>query len=182
MPEVVIRHDHIVLDACCIINIAATGELDQIRAAIPPRFVASTYVLQREALTYINTSGDEIPINLSESVQKGLILEAAIDYSNENESNYIVAFEAANLDTGEAESAAIAINRNWALATDDKRAIKIVTQVAPGIQILTTPELIKCWADNLGVSDHLVKKAVQSIRRYVPPITHPLFSWWNSYL
>jgi predicted nucleic acid-binding protein len=182
MLEVVIRHDHIVLDACCIINIAATGELDHILEAIPPRFVVSSYVMKREVLTFINTSGGEIPINLTETVAKGLILEADIDYSNESDANLIVALEASNLDTGEAESAAIAINRNWAIATDDKRAIKVITQAAPKIQILTTPELIKCWVDKLSVPDHRVRKAVQSIRRYTPPITHPLFNWWKSYL
>lgn len=182
MPEVVIRHDHVVLDACCIINIAAAGELEPILQAIPPQFAASSYVIKREVLTFMNANGDEIPINLDEAVAKGLILEAVVDFSTENESNYIVEFEAANLDTGEAESAAIAINRNWAIATDDKRAIKVIVQAAPQIQILTTPELIKSWADNFSVPDNRVRKAIQSIRRYAPPITHPLFNWWKSYL
>lgn len=182
MPELVIQSDHIVLDACCIINFAATGKFDNIIEAVPSQCVVATYVMKHEVLSFINIYGQEAPISVNGLVQKGLMLEVGIDYADEKEANYIVAFEADNLDSGEAESAAIAINRDWAIATDDKRAIKVIAQTSPKTHILTTPELIKHWVDKFDVNDDVVKQAIKSIRKYTPPLTHPLVDWWKKYL
>lgn len=182
MVEVVIRHDSVVLDACCIINIAATGEFENILETLPTQFVVSSYVSKFEVLSYIDENGSEIPISLDVMIKKKLILEANIDYSNEEESNYIIALEAEKLDRGEAESAALAINRKWAIATDDRRAVKVIGRLSPKTQILTTPELVKYWVDRIEISENRIKQVIKSIRRYVPPKDHPLVEWWQKYI
>lgn len=182
MPEIIIRDSHVVLDACCIINLAPTGEFDSILSAIPTQFVVASYVLKQEVLSYVDMSGQEIPFDLSGIIQNSLILEVDIDYSQEDEPNYVVTFAAQNLDAGEADSAAIAINRGWAIATDDRRAIKVISQTSPKTQIVTTPELMKFWVDKLDIPETRVKQAVKSIRKYAPPNSHPLINWWKKYL
>lgn len=182
MVEVVIRHDHVVLDACCIITIASTGEFERIIQALPAQCVVASYVLNNEVLSYIDIEKREIPIELGDLIKMGLIQDIGIDYSQEDEANYVVAFEAQNLDSGEAESASIAINRGWAIATDDKRAINVISQASSRTQILTTPELVKYWVDNIGVSEDELRQVIRSIRRYIPPNNHPLYAWWQQYL
>lgn len=182
MPEVVIRHSAVVLDACIIINLAATGEFEGILETLPTRLIVTAYVLKHEVISYINAEGQEISVNLALQVEKGLLQAVALDTSTEDEADYVVAFEAQRLDAGEAQSAAIAINRGWALATDDKRAIKIVPQTSPNTQIMTTPELMKLWADQGNMTRERIRQAIRSIRRYLPPDTHPLAVWWKQFL
>lgn len=105
-----------------------------------------------------------------------------LDLSNETEAALAVELEAQNLDRGEAQSAAIAIVRHWAIATDDKRAVNVIGAISPATQIVTTPELLKWWAEGLNIPEVRVKQAIQAVRRYVPPKNHPLLNWWQQHL
>lgn len=172
------NHVAVMLDACCIINLAATGEFDNIVRSLAVRSLVSSYVVQYEVLSYIDNDDDEIEIDLSPSIKKQVIAEVGLDLSTEAEADYILYFEQNRLDPGESETAAIAINRGWAVATDDKRAITLIRSVSASTQILTTPELIKHWADEMQLPPIKLKQILGSIRKYVPPKNHPLRAWW----
>ena len=89
---------------------------------------------------------------------------------------------AAVLDDGEAVTGAIAVHRNWAIATDDKAAIRVFNQMAPQLQIITTPELIKYWAEKCQPSAQTIHNCLQNIEvgaRYRPGRQHPLYTWWQ---
>lgn len=181
MTEVVIHPDYLVLDACCIINLAMTGELEPILEAVAAQCMIVTYVLKHEALTYFNAAGEETSIQLEDMLKKGIIQETELDLTNECETDTFVSLQV-GLDEGEARSAAIAICRQWGIATDDKRAIRDIQHLSSKTQILTTPELIKYWVNKHSIPDTRLKQAIQAIRRYMPPKNHPLLSWWMQYI
>ena len=61
---------------------------------------------------------------------------------------------AARLDDAEAECLAIAKTRGWMLATDDRPARRLAAELA--VELLSTPEIVKAWADKTGVADELL--------------------------
>ena len=85
-----------------------------------------------------------LSINLRPLVAQGLI--RAVSPDSETEENSFVNF-AAELDDGEAVTGAIAMHRNWGIATDDRKARRVFARTNPHVQLLSTPELIKHWAD-----------------------------------
>jgi predicted nucleic acid-binding protein len=172
---------HLVLDACCIITLAATGEFEGILKALSMQAVVVTHVVRHEALSYIDAAGAEIPIHLNPLLTNGLLIRADVDTTSEAEPELVIALESEKLDAGEARSGAIAINRGWAIATDDKRAIRVISERASDLVILSTPDLLKRWADGQNIVEDQLRAAIQRIRRYTPPKAHSLFEWWQGH-
>jgi predicted nucleic acid-binding protein len=86
---------------------------------------------------------------------------------------------AVKLDDGEAECFAIAKSRGWLLATDERPTEKLAK--LHGVSIITTPELVKHWADKSKASEEEVAKVlwnIQTYAHYFPRKTLPMHSWW----
>jgi predicted nucleic acid-binding protein len=87
---------------------------------------------------------------------------------------------ATTLDDGEAACLAIAKARGWTLATDDRKGRREAGNL--GVQVITTPELVKAWADATKSGHAAVTKmlrAIQDYARFAPHRTMPLHSWWT---
>lgn len=92
---------------------------------------------------------------------------------------------AASLDDGEAITGAIAVHRDWAIGSDDRRAIAFFAKVAPQLQRISTLELMKHWADTTEQPPDAVRAALRNVRareKYEPHVTHPLYAWWRTYM
>jgi hypothetical protein len=77
---------------------------------------------------------------------------------------------------------AIATHRNWAVATDDKKAIKFLSQRSPSMEIISTPEILKYWSEKANIEPLKLSIALNNIRvkaRYYPDKNHLLKSWWE---
>jgi hypothetical protein len=88
------------------------------------------------------------------------------------------------MDDGEAITGAIAICRDWAIGTDDKKAINFFTKNEPQVPILSTLEFIKYWVDTTGPMTGLVQNVLQNVRmkaRYEPDKNHSLYDWWHMF-
>ncbi|MGB3512742.1 MAG: hypothetical protein WBA93_26695 [Microcoleaceae cyanobacterium] len=88
-----------------------------------------------------------------------------------------------NLGDGEAATCSIGFHRQWAIATDDKRAISFIKQETSHLQILSTPEIMKHWSETAKVDLSILCEALNSVKengRYSPPKSHTLKSWWES--
>ena len=183
MPELTFSHDHLLLDACCVINLYASFQMEPILSAIPIQVAISDYVKDQEALTILggpdeDVSKEVIPVEVQPMVDSGLIEVVILDIEGESETYVNLA---ADLDDGEAISGAIAIHRNWGIGTDEKKATNIFKRDAPQIQVISTPELVKHWADSDNPSSEEISKALNNIHwraRYIPNISHDLYSWW----
>ena len=179
-------HDCIILDACCIINLYACRQMRAILETIPKNLAVAAYVKDQEVLNIYSGPLDNVEasselIELQPFIDDNLLL--LVDIENEGEENMYLNF-AARLDDGEAITGAIAVNRNWAIATDDLASIKLFQKSAPQIALVSTLDLVKYWVDTKNPNENIIREALLNIRvrgRYEPHRNHPLNEWWQKF-
>jgi hypothetical protein len=183
-PSITFAHDCIILDACCVINLYASGRIREILEAVPTSVSIATYVHEQEAL-FVGTSdgsGGKERIDLEPLIDQGLI--RSVQPETEEENITFVDFAAELGDDGEAMTGAIAVHRNWAIGTDDRGAIRFFHRAAPQFQIISSLELIKDWTDVLELSADEICSVLRNVRicgRYQPHDAHVLAAWWQSF-
>lgn len=178
------QRDYLILDACVLLNLKATGIIQDILGVIAQNVVIC--VLVKEESFYLRKEED---INESESVDIDDLINQGIiqlcDFENIDEQNLFVNL-AAELDDGEAMSMAIALSRNCHLATDDKKARRIFNENAKDNKLLTsTTDLIKEWAENENIDDLTIKSILLKVERkasFRPPKSDINLQWWNDIL
>lgn len=187
----------IFLDACCAINLLACGAAEEILRGLPFEFSVTPRVLEKEVL-YVRddheTESEEAAgvgagmleppegavqeIRLQPLVDSGA-LHAASPLSVEELETFISL--ALELDDGEAETAAAAIHRGAGVATDDRKAIRVLGMQTPPVSVHRTSSLIKRWASASSVSDERVRGVLQAIEHlasFVPARDDPERGWW----
>ena len=172
------------LDACCLINLYATGRLRDIAWHSPYAFWVADYVLKQEAVIYrrseaASASVEKIPIDLSPLLDEGLIQAMALE-NPEWESTYV--YIAQFVDDGEAITGALAFHCGASIATDDKKARRVLREIVPSVPQVSTLDLLKQWMDAASVSDIAMREALIAIKtnaNYVPSPRDPLYSWWQ---
>jgi hypothetical protein len=170
----------VILDACCSLNLVATGRAGDILRQLPYRFCLS----QRgrgETLYLRAPDGDEREsVDLQPFFDDGLLTVEAL--AGTSEETLFVEF-GAHVADGEAEAAALAVNRGYILATDDRKARRIVLERHTALRLIGTLELLHAWQEAAGPPDAIVSDALQRISvraTYRPRRTHPLWDWWNN--
>jgi hypothetical protein len=184
--EVVFTQDCIILDACCIINLYASGEMESILKAISKSVAVAAYVRDHEALRILSGVDGAVTqrfeqIDLQPLIDCGLLVVVSPESEAEN-----IAFVnfAVVLDDGEAITGAIALHRNWSIGSDDRKAISFFNQHAPHLQMISTPELVKYWVDIAHPPLETIRLALQKIRlkaKYEPHLRHKLYLWWQKH-
>ncbi|SRR5260221_7477716 len=186
MSDVLFTYDGVILDACVIINLYASGHMQSILASIPKPVSIAAYVYEMEAQRIYTGPDEDVAketelINLQPIVERKLL--HVVPLENGPESAAAVSFSAATrLDTGEAISAAIAVHRSWSLATDDKMAISFFARQVPQLHLISTPQLLKHWVDVTRPHSIVTGLAIENIRkraRYEPHHDHSLYEWWK---
>lgn len=177
-----IETSHVILDACCILNFSASGNLLGILESIPARVTVSLVVKQEELKKLPGVEDEENAgaKELEAAIAKKLLV--VVDFESEEEEatyiNYAVA-----LDDGESATGAIAFHRGWAIGTDDKRAKSFFARNAPDIQIISTLEMVKHWSETAEIDPPALRDVLRAIRvqgRYMPRQNHPLRDWWET--
>ncbi len=178
------QRNYLIIDACVILNLIATGMIEQILSVIAQNSMIC--VLVKNESLYLRKEDE---INDTEPIDiEGLITQELIqvcDCETVAEQQLFVNF-AAVLDDGEAMSLAIALSRNWHLATDDKKARRIFSENAQNDKLLvSTSDLIKEWAENENIGDLAIKPILLKVERkasFRPPRSDPNLQWWNDIL
>ena len=173
------------LDACCIINLYATGHIEDILHRLPFRFAVSRLVAEREALSVRRAGGpggqrDQEPVSLSELESSGALNIMELNSPEEKAAFTRFAIE---LDDGEASVCALALHRDGGVATDDRRALRALA--AAGLSTLQTPELLFEWARLERIREDQVRKALRAIRdraSFIPRKSAPHFLWWKGFI
>ena len=177
----------ILLDASCLLNLYATGRLREIAMTLLYQLVVADYVLEQEAI-YVRLPGSEglyderAPVDLYPLVDEGLIQVMRLEQPPE-ESTFVDL--AALVDDGEAVTGALALHRGCSIATDDRKARRVLGERAPGVPLVSTLELLKLWADEATVPDIELRAAMAEMRSgasYVPGDRDPLYTWWRTVL
>lgn len=172
----------LLLDACCVINLAATGRMADILTAFSTRFSVADRVVDKA--TYLLAEGDGAvtrprePIDLQPLIHSGLLTPVRLD--TDAEIRAFVSF-AAGLDDGEAITCAIAMLRGYALATDDRKVLGVMQAADPTAHIVTTAAIIKAWAEKAAMPPADVRQTLLAIQRrahFFPASRDPLHEWW----
>jgi predicted nucleic acid-binding protein len=174
----------IVLDACCILNLCASGYFIQILESIPTKFMVAKLIYEKELISLQNLSeGNEGSLQFETAIARGLLVIVDFESEPEDEAEQFVNY-AARVDDGEAATCAIAIGRNWSIATDDKKAISFAKGISPKLKVFSTLELIKYWSIKESIPVDILSTVLTNVRikaRYgPPPKNHPLYTWWQS--
>ncbi|MDA1229650.1 MAG: hypothetical protein O2856_02655 [Planctomycetota bacterium] len=172
--------DDVVIDACCMINLYAPGDLRARLLALGRKWYVPS-VVASEALYIHQVQSDgttvKIMIELQSLIDDGTVhLCDAIEGA---ELDLFVEF-ASQCDDGEAMALAIAKSRGWNVAADDRKAIRLAGEHS--ISVLTTPDLMKSWADTVDAAPEELRQALERIEKlasFLPPSRHHLHKWWN---
>jgi len=182
-----VQDRRILLDACCLINLFASAHVEDILSTIPAPFGVAAAV-RREALYILSEHVDEEPLNEPEPVSVEPLVASGLltilhPESEQEEATYIDF--AADLDDGEAMTCALAIHRSYDIATDERKAIRILGERAPQVVIYTTASLVRWWVETGHIDPQSVGNALDAIQvrgRFRPGRNDPLLSWWESML
>lgn len=171
----------VVLDTCCLVNLAAIdGTLDCLASfkliwylptavqteGVFIRAAADSREVQRIDLTTFITNGTVQICSPADDAEHALYVELAL-----------------NLGDGEAMALAIAKNRGWKVATDDRKARNKADAV--GVSVVTTPELVQRWASDAARSRAEVAMAlrrIETLARFSPAENSPAAKWWRDLL
>ena len=174
----------IILDASCLLNLYASGRLQEIAQALPQPLAVVDYVIQQEALYIRRRSPDHDQeerelVNVEPLVSAGLI--QVMKVNDEAEATTFVDL-ASEMDDGEALTCALAVHRQCDVATDDRKAQKILSARAPQVLVTSTLVLVKQWAELAGITKAELRAVLLNIRsgaNYYPGERDPLYAWWS---
>jgi len=175
----------VVLDACCVINIFATGQSEEIFGVLPYQFFITRFVVEQEALRLRSPDNDlskEEAILFNGCVTSGLL--TILPEPTEVELAEFVRFSTV-LDDGEAWTYAVALTQDFAVATDDRKAIRVLNRWAPKVSVVQTSELLYDWAQATRAPDAQLRVALAAVRdraRFIPRKGAPNAEWWRSHL
>jgi predicted nucleic acid-binding protein len=172
--------DDRIIDTCCLLNLFASGEPKAILRHWGVVHVSEH--VRSEALlirAYDNESPPQLiskPIDLTGYIADGVISICRLEHEREFE---LFVKLAQQLDDGEASVLAIAKERGWIVATDDRKARRIATE--HNISTVSTSQMIYAWTEADNVSDQQVGALLRNIQqfgRFAPRRTAPLHDWW----
>lgn len=169
-----------VIDACCLVNLCTAGDLGLMIEPMGLTWYLPTAVIEEALFTYDLDEGGHPtarPIDLRSCIASGVIQVCSVRDAEEIKRYVRLASE---LDDGEAMALAIASYRGWMLATDDRKTIRFAESLR--VRVLTTPELIKRWADGKAAeTDELrdVLRRIQLLASFTPRRSGPLYEWWT---
>jgi predicted nucleic acid-binding protein len=174
-----------IVDSCCLINLYATGQLVSLLSE-PESVLYVPDIVVEESLYVIMPDENDRRNRVREEIDLSVAFKAGVlrrcDLQGDAESELLIRF-ATQVDDGEAVCLAIAKNRDWTVATDDRKAQRLAGEAE--ISVVTTPELVKRWADATKASDEEISRAVCRVRdcaRFVPRQGSILYDWWTARL
>ncbi len=169
-----------ILDACVLINLLASGEMEAILgSAARTSFICSA--VEKEAI-YLRTDDPNSPtelVHLAPYVEAGLL---TVCHTEGDEEAQLFVDYASVLDDGEAMSLAIALARGFVLATDERKARRLFLEAAGSPQrLVSTSDLIRGWAEGKHALAGRLKTALARVEgraRYLPPADDANYNWW----
>ncbi len=172
----------VILDACGILNLYASGQFESILTSIPNEWYVPLAV-ERESQHYRQPDPTDheklikVPIDLLPTINGGLL--SRCNCEGDEETDLYIQLAARIGDDGESMGLAIAKCRGWSVLTDDKKARRIAQEL--GVVVINTTTIIRQWAEStqLGVADLAVAlAAINRYANYKPGRGTENFDWW----
>jgi hypothetical protein len=180
--------DGVILNACCLRNICASGCMAAILEACPiPAMIARVVYDQEQPLRILREHQEGAGlvvehIDLQPILHAGVLVMVSL--TSEAEEAKMIDL-ATILEDGEATTAALALQRGWAIGVDGPATTVLLRQHFPGVQIVSTPILMQQWVEHSRPPSRTLRGALQHIHQgtgYAPPVHHPLYPWWQEVL
>jgi hypothetical protein len=170
------------IDACCLIDLLASGNAEAILRASRltwhlPRAVQGEIQYLRQHDPAQPGQIVKVPADLSGLISSGVV--TVCDPANQQELDRFTHYAAVFRSDGEAMCLALAEQRKWVVATDDRKAIRVAKQAA--LTVISCPELLKAWADATGPDQAALNRVLQDIQvlaQFKPNPTMPEYRWW----
>jgi len=186
MPGILPAGSLLLLDACCVINLFATGRCEEILRRLPYAFATSRLIAKTEILSL--AAGRPSAPSKREVIPSARLEDsddiAVLDLRGQEEVARFVRF-ADYLDRGEASVCTLAVTRGGVVATDDRKTLSFLRRMTPQVPTIQTPEILWEWAGLSRVSDAeigVVLRAVRDRARFLPRRNAPHFDWWERFL
>ena len=174
------------IDACCLIDLLTAGVAEDILRAsgFTWRLPAGVKAEIRYRRQYDpNQPGKtiQVPVDLSPLIASGLLTECSPQ--TQPELDRFVQYATIFRSDGEAMCLALAHERQWIVATDDRKAIRVAQQA--GLTVVSCPELLKAWVDAASPGQATLGRILQDIQvlaQFKPNRMMPEFPWWEDEL
>lgn len=175
-------------DACVLFNFEVTGRLRDILADLGIPWALARAV-QREVEPQDSSflgprTTESLAIDVAALANAGLV--QVLECASDSEFTRYVELSVPgrnHVDDGEAMVLAIAIERGFAVATDDRKARRVLAELAPRLSVHGTACLLRRWTEATHIEPSEVARMVLAIEnrgRYVPPASDPDVGWWHA--
>lgn len=166
----------LILDACVLINLAASRRLQTVVSAGGYRPIIARQAAD-EALGIENVDGTREAIDC-----EGLAIEGVAEIWGCVDEELITLIDLAQfLGEGEAASLALGLSRGVAVATDDRPARRAARRLDPPVELVSTSQLLRAWATTVTSAE--VSEAIgliESRASFRPPRVDPNSGWWDA--
>lgn len=165
------------VDACGALNLAGAGvPLMTVGRALGVRMVVVEQVLAETLWIEDIVGGEPARLRVDLAAEVGAGLEVAALGGAE-----LPAFVAlaAELDDGEAATLAVALHRDLAVHTDDRKAARVAGRVE--VPVIGTPTLLRRFSERAGLAEGQVADLLRRVERrasYTPRRGEPDHDWW----
>ena len=171
-----------VIDACCLIDLLTTGRAEAILRAAGfdwrlPAAVEDEVSEVRQFDPARPGRIQKVSVDLSPLKTTGVLQGCAP--ANQIELDRFVHYATQFRADGEAMCIAIAEHRNWAIATDDRKAIRVAERA--GLTVVSSPAIVKRWADAMQPDQATlcnVLRNIQVLAQFKPNPAMPEYQWW----
>lgn len=154
----------LLLDACGLINIFATGRIDDIAAFFGGLSVVED--VADEAAGAIAAAAVIQVLSVEDGEAALLVQLAAIE----------------GMDAGEAATFAVAASRDLDVLTDDRRAIRAALEHVPRVRIHRTATIARAFVEGASLSAQdtaSLLKAIEEDASFIPAVGTPDADWWR---
>lgn len=176
--------DIIVFDSCVLLNLHASGHVEEILASLSCQGLASPYA-RSEVLWYLAPPDEENESPMRRDITLEPLVEAhllsIVELTSEEQASFVQL--AQQLGDGEAASGALAISRSASVATDDLKARRVFAQLRPPLGTISTATLLRTWEQRSRPDRSAIATALQSIRRgarFSPRAGDDDAVWWEA--
>lgn len=171
-----------VIDACCLIDLLASGEAEAILRASGltwhlPVAVQAEVQYRRQHDPAQPGKTIMVRVDLSPMIASGLL--TVCNPQTQQELDQFTQYAALFRSDGEAMCLALAGEKKWFVATDDRKAIRVAQQA--GLTVVSCPQLLKAWADATSPNQGALLSVLQDIEvlaQFSPNSTMPEYQWW----
>lgn len=176
----------VIIDACCLIDLLASGHAEEILLACGHTWYLPVDVKDEVQFVRQSDPADareliQVPVDLTPFCTAHVLTLCKLE--NQSESDLFTQYAIQFRSDGEAMCLALAQTRNWIIATDDRKAIRIAQQA--GMTVISCPELVKTWADADHPERALLTKTLNDIEllaQFHPNAMMPEYQWWVDHL